>query len=57
MGVRLEGKALRFTCFDGVYTESLTLDQARRSDVVVALDMQTSRSPTSAAARCGSTSP
>jgi DMSO/TMAO reductase YedYZ molybdopterin-dependent catalytic subunit len=39
-GVRPEGTALRFTCFDGVYTESLTLDQARRSDVVVALDMQ-----------------
>ncbi|WP_206068172.1 molybdopterin-dependent oxidoreductase [Nonomuraea composti] len=39
-GVRPEGKALRFTCFDGVYTESLTLEQARRSDVVVALDMQ-----------------
>ncbi|GAA2212081.1 sulfite oxidase-like oxidoreductase [Nonomuraea monospora] len=39
-GVRPEGKAVRFTCFDGVYTESLTLDQARRSDVVVALDLQ-----------------
>ncbi|UBU08904.1 molybdopterin-dependent oxidoreductase [Nonomuraea gerenzanensis] len=39
-GVRPEGKAVRFTCFDGVYTESLTLGQARRSDVVIALDMQ-----------------
>ncbi|MGP3961929.1 molybdopterin-dependent oxidoreductase [Nonomuraea sp. 3N208] len=38
-GVRPEGKAIRFTCFDGVYTESLTLDQARRADVLVALDM------------------
>ncbi|MEU8950394.1 molybdopterin-dependent oxidoreductase [Streptomyces sp. NPDC048489] len=39
-GVRAEGKALRFTCFDGAYTESLTLDQARRPDVLVALNMQ-----------------
>ncbi|MFI7610402.1 molybdopterin-dependent oxidoreductase [Nonomuraea terrae] len=38
-GVRPEGRAVRFTCFDGVYSESLTLDQARRADVVVALDM------------------
>ncbi|MGW6962349.1 molybdopterin-dependent oxidoreductase [Streptomyces chartreusis] len=39
-GVRAPGTAIRFTCFDGVYTESLTLEQARRSDVLVALDMQ-----------------
>ncbi|MFF4974752.1 molybdopterin-dependent oxidoreductase [Streptomyces sp. NPDC001083] len=39
-GVRAEGKAIRFTCFDGAYTESLTLDQARRPDVLVALNMQ-----------------
>jgi len=39
-GVRPEGRALRFTCFDGVYTESLTLAQARRSDMLVALRMQ-----------------
>ena len=32
--------AVRFTCFDGAYTESLTLDQARRADVLVALRMQ-----------------
>lgn len=38
-GVRDEGTALRFTCFDGVYTESLTLAQARRSDMLVALTM------------------
>jgi DMSO/TMAO reductase YedYZ molybdopterin-dependent catalytic subunit len=38
-GVKGEGKALRFTCFDGVYTESLTLAQARRSDMLVALTM------------------
>ncbi|MET8276528.1 molybdopterin-dependent oxidoreductase [Streptomyces sp. NPDC005096] len=39
-GVRAEGKAIRFTCFDGVYSESLTLQQARRSDVLVAMKMQ-----------------
>jgi DMSO/TMAO reductase YedYZ molybdopterin-dependent catalytic subunit len=31
--------ALRLTSFDGTYTESLTLDQARLPDVLVALDM------------------
>ncbi|MCH0569761.1 molybdopterin-dependent oxidoreductase [Streptomyces sp. MUM 136J] len=39
-GVRAQGRAVRFTCFDGAYTESLTLDQARRADVLVALRMQ-----------------
>ncbi|MEW2160662.1 molybdopterin-dependent oxidoreductase [Streptomyces sp. NPDC007189] len=39
-GVRPGGEAVRFTCFDGAYTESLTLDQARRSDVLLALNMQ-----------------
>lgn len=39
-GVRSKGAAVRFTCFDGAYTESLTLEQARRSDVLVALRMQ-----------------
>ncbi|SDP49653.1 Oxidoreductase molybdopterin binding domain-containing protein [Streptomyces sp. cf386] len=39
-GVRQEAGAVRFTCFDGTYTESLTLDQARRADVLVALRMQ-----------------
>jgi DMSO/TMAO reductase YedYZ molybdopterin-dependent catalytic subunit len=38
-GVRDQGVAIRFNCFDGVYTESLTLDQARRSDMLVALTM------------------
>jgi DMSO/TMAO reductase YedYZ molybdopterin-dependent catalytic subunit len=33
------GVALRFHSFDGLYTESLTLDQARRPDVIVALQM------------------
>ncbi|MFF4865256.1 molybdopterin-dependent oxidoreductase [Streptomyces sp. NPDC002405] len=39
-GVRAGARAVRFTCFDGTYTESLTLDQARRPDVLVALRMQ-----------------
>ena len=40
VGVRAPGAAIRFTCFDGAYSESLTLEQARRSDVLVALKMQ-----------------
>ncbi|MEU7379343.1 MULTISPECIES: molybdopterin-dependent oxidoreductase [unclassified Streptomyces] len=39
-GVRAGARAVRFTCFDGTYTESLTLAQARRPDVLVALRMQ-----------------
>jgi DMSO/TMAO reductase YedYZ molybdopterin-dependent catalytic subunit len=39
-GVHSPGAAVRFTCFDGAYTESLTLEQARRSDILVALNMQ-----------------
>ncbi len=39
-GVRAEGRAVSFGCFDGAYTESLTLEQARRDDVLVALRMQ-----------------
>lgn len=38
-GVRAEGQALRLTSFDGTYTDSLTLDQARLPDVIVALQM------------------
>jgi len=38
-GVRDQGTAIHFSCFDGVYTESLTLDQARRNDMLVALTM------------------
>jgi DMSO/TMAO reductase YedYZ molybdopterin-dependent catalytic subunit len=38
--VKPAAKALRFTSFDGAYTESLTLEQARRSDVVVAYDLE-----------------
>ncbi|MBV6696812.1 molybdopterin-dependent oxidoreductase [Kitasatospora aureofaciens] len=39
-GVRPGARAVRFSCFDGEYTESLTLEQARRDDVLVALRMQ-----------------
>ncbi|MQY10030.1 putative protein-methionine-sulfoxide reductase subunit YedZ1 [Streptomyces sp. RB5] len=39
-GVHPSARAVRFTCFDGAYTESLTLEQARRDDVLVALRMQ-----------------
>ncbi|MDP9389055.1 MAG: molybdopterin-dependent oxidoreductase [Actinomycetota bacterium] len=39
-GVQPEGAALRFRSFDGEYTESLTLEQARRADVLVAYEMQ-----------------
>ncbi|UQX04862.1 molybdopterin-dependent oxidoreductase [Streptomyces sp. RerS4] len=39
-GVLPEARAIRFTCFDGTYTESLTLPQARRDDVMVALRMR-----------------
>ena len=38
-GVQRGATALRFGSFDGVYTESLTLDQARRDDVLVAYRM------------------
>jgi DMSO/TMAO reductase YedYZ molybdopterin-dependent catalytic subunit len=38
-GPTREATALRLTSFDGVYTESLTLDQARLPDVIVALEM------------------
>ncbi|MFJ9518043.1 molybdopterin-dependent oxidoreductase [Kitasatospora sp. NPDC101801] len=39
-GVRTGATGVRFSCFDGAYTESLTIDQARRDDVLVALRMQ-----------------
>lgn len=38
-GVRDGATHLRIWSFDGVYTESLTLDQARRDDVLVAHEM------------------
>jgi DMSO/TMAO reductase YedYZ molybdopterin-dependent catalytic subunit len=39
-GVKPEAQALRFTSFDGTYTESLTLAQARRPDVIVAYQLE-----------------
>ncbi|MEU4245074.1 molybdopterin-dependent oxidoreductase [Actinoplanes sp. NPDC026619] len=39
-GVKPGATALRFTCFDGVYSESLTLEQAVRPDMLVAYEMQ-----------------
>ncbi len=39
-GVAPEGGAVRFTSFDGVYTESLTLAQASRDDVIVAYELE-----------------
>lgn len=38
-GVQGTGTHLQLTSFDGVYTESLTLEQARRPDVIVAYQM------------------
>jgi DMSO/TMAO reductase YedYZ molybdopterin-dependent catalytic subunit len=38
-GVQPQATALHFESFDGMYTESLTLDQARRPDVIVAYSM------------------
>lgn len=38
-GVQSQARALRFKSFDGVYTESLTLAEARRGDVIVAYSM------------------
>jgi DMSO/TMAO reductase YedYZ molybdopterin-dependent catalytic subunit len=38
-GVQTAGKDLRFESFDGVYTESLTLAEAYRPDVIVAYSM------------------
>jgi DMSO/TMAO reductase YedYZ molybdopterin-dependent catalytic subunit len=39
-GVKPGARALRFTSFDGVYTESLTLEQAAREDVIVAYELE-----------------
>ena len=39
-GVTSTATALRFHSFDGVYTESLTLEQARRPDVLVAYQLE-----------------
>ncbi|MFE9809740.1 molybdopterin-dependent oxidoreductase [Streptomyces sp. NPDC005227] len=39
-GVRSNAAAVTFTCFDGIYTESLTLEQARRHDMLVSYKMR-----------------
>lgn len=39
-GVQASATHLRIESFDGVYTESLSLEQARREDVLVAHEMQ-----------------
>jgi DMSO/TMAO reductase YedYZ molybdopterin-dependent catalytic subunit len=39
-GVQPEARAVRFVSFDGAYTESLTLAQARRKDVLVAYELE-----------------
>jgi DMSO/TMAO reductase YedYZ molybdopterin-dependent catalytic subunit len=39
-GVQATATALRFHSFDGTYTESLTLEQARRKDVIVAYEFE-----------------
>lgn len=39
-GVAPGGNYVRFLSFDGLYTESLSLAQARRSDVIVAYQME-----------------
>jgi len=39
-GVKAEAGAIAFKSFDNSYTESLTLDQARRADVIVAYEME-----------------
>lgn len=40
VGAETNAKALQFTSFDGTYTESLTMEQARRPDVLVAWEME-----------------
>jgi len=39
-GVQPDATAVRFVSFDGAYSESLTLDQARRDDVLVAYELE-----------------
>jgi DMSO/TMAO reductase YedYZ molybdopterin-dependent catalytic subunit len=39
-GIGAGAKGITFHSFDGAYTESLTLDQARRDDVIVAYRME-----------------
>jgi DMSO/TMAO reductase YedYZ molybdopterin-dependent catalytic subunit len=39
-GVKAGAQGVRFVSFDGEYTEALTMDQARRDDVIVAYEME-----------------
>lgn len=39
-GASPDAWGVRFLSFDGAYTETLTMDQARRSDVIVAYEME-----------------
>ncbi|HEX2047849.1 MAG TPA: molybdopterin-dependent oxidoreductase [Acidimicrobiales bacterium] len=39
-GVKEGAQGVRFGSFDGVYTETLTMEQARRDDVIVAYEME-----------------
>ncbi len=39
-GVKEGAQGVRFGSFDGVYTETLTMEQARRGDVIVAYEME-----------------
>jgi DMSO/TMAO reductase YedYZ molybdopterin-dependent catalytic subunit len=39
-GVREGAQGVTFRSFDGVYTDTLTMDQARRDDVIVAYEME-----------------
>jgi len=39
-GVQSDAGAVRFVSFDGAYSESLTLEQARRDDVLVAYELE-----------------
>lgn len=39
-GADAGARAVRFTSFDGAYTESLTMEQARRRDVLVAYELE-----------------
>ena len=39
-GAREGAWGVRFLSFDGVYTETLTMDQARRDDVIVAYELE-----------------
>ncbi len=39
-GVKDGARGVRFVSFDGAYTDTLTMDQARRDDVIVAYEME-----------------